>query len=82
MRLQPLSPGHADWNEEESRKNFEAVRRAVVPGSLQSKLLVHPLAPEAGGDIFHNGGKHWSSQTDPEWQTLAAWVRGEKREKQ
>jgi hypothetical protein len=78
MRLQPLSPGHSDWTEEESRKNFDAVRRAVVPGSLQSKLLVHPLAPEAGGDIFHNGGKHWNSQADAEWQTLAAWVRGDK----
>src|SRR5689334_8247019 len=44
LRLQPLSPGHTTWNEEETRKNFEAVRRAVVPGSGTSKLLVHPLA--------------------------------------
>ena len=50
----------------------------VVPGSLKSKLLVHPLATDAGGDLFHNGGKHWNSQSDPEWLILAAWVRGER----
>jgi hypothetical protein len=38
--------------------------------------LIHPLAMEAGGDHFHNGGKHWTSQSDPEWQTLAQWVKG------
>src|SRR5205085_5161302 len=50
MRLQPLSPGSATWDEEQSRKNFDVVRQRVTPGSLQSKLLVHPLATEAGGD--------------------------------
>ena len=44
MRLQPLSPGSTTWSEEESRKNFDAVRRMVVPGSVKSMLLVHPLA--------------------------------------
>ncbi len=77
MRLQPLSPGGAGWNDEDTRKNFEAVRRMVVPGSAKSQLLVHPLAEEAGGDFFHNGGKHWASQNDPEWQTLKAWVLGQ-----
>jgi len=77
MRLQPLSPGSANWNEEATRKNFEAVRRMVVPGSAKSLLLIHPLAEEAGGDFFHNGGKHWASQNDPEWQTLKAWVLGQ-----
>ena len=43
---------------------------------MKSRLLVHPLAADAGGDHFHNGGKHWLSQTNPEWQTLAAWVGG------
>ena len=79
MRLQPLSPGATMWNEQESRKNFEVVvQRAVTPGSMASKLLVHPLAEEAGGDFFHNGGKHFNSKNDSEWQTLAAWVRGDK----
>ena len=77
MRLQPLLPGGAGWNDEDTRKNFEAVRRMVVPGSAKSQLLVHPLAEEAGGDFFHNGGKHWASQNDPEWQTLKAWVLGQ-----
>jgi YVTN family beta-propeller protein len=74
LRLQPLAPGSATWSEEDSRKNFEAVRRVVVPGSLKSRLLVHPLAEDAGGDFYHSGGKHFSSQSDPEWQTLKAWV--------
>lgn len=75
MRLQPLTAGSTGWTEDQSRKNFAAVSREVTPGSLQSKLLVHPLAQEAGGDVFHNGGKHWTSKNDPEWQTLAAWVQ-------
>lgn len=76
--LQPLSNGSKTWNEEESRKNFEAVKRVVVPGDLRSPLLVHPLAEAAGGDFFHSGGKHFDSQNDPEWQTLKAWVFGQK----
>ena len=77
LRLQPLSPGSTVWNDEQSRKNFEAVRRVVVPGSMKSMLLVHPLAEPAGGDFFHSGGKHWDSQSDPEWRTLRAFVLGE-----
>jgi len=76
MRLEPLASGAASWSEEQSRKNFAAVSRAVVPGSAQSRLLLHPLAQQAGGDFYHNGGKHWTSQNDPEWQTLKAWVLG------
>lgn len=78
LRLQPLAPGATTWTDEESRKNFEAVRRVVVPGSAKSMLLIHPLAETAGGDFYHNGGKHWNSQSDPEWQTLRAWVMGQK----
>jgi hypothetical protein len=77
LRLQPLAPGATTWTEEDSRKNFETVRRMVVPGSLKSRLLLHPLAEDAGGDFYHNGGKHWSSQNDAEWQTLKAWVLGQ-----
>jgi len=73
LRLQPLSPGSTTWNDEESRKNFEAVTR-VAAGSVRSTLLRHPLTEQAGGDFFHSGGKHWDSQNDPEWQTLKAWV--------
>ena len=78
-RLQALSPGATTWDEEQSQKNFAAWQRVVVPGDpLASRLLLHPLAAEAGGDPFHAGGKHWTSQNDPEWQTLAAWVKGAK----
>jgi len=78
LHLEPLSPGSTTWNEEQSRKNFEAVQRVVVPGNLKSPLLIHPLAEEAGGDFFHSGGKHFNSQDDPQWQTLKAWVLGAK----
>ena len=77
LLLQPLSAGSTTWNEEQSRKNFEAVKRLVIPGNAQSPLLIHPLAEEAGGDFFHSGGKHFNSQNDPEWQTLKAWVMGQ-----
>src|SRR5690606_32782483 len=77
LRLEPLSDGAAAWTEEQSRKNFASVSSLVVPGSpMTSRLLLHPLDRQAGGDAFHGGGKHWRSQLDPEWQTLAAWVRG------
>ena len=77
LRLQPLARGATAWSDEESRKNFEAIRRVVVPGSLKSRLLLHPLAEDAGGDFYHSGGKHWNSQNDEEWQTLKAWVMGQ-----
>jgi hypothetical protein len=38
---------------------------------------MHPLAEEAGGDEFHGGGRHWTSQDNPEWKILAAWVSGQ-----
>jgi YVTN family beta-propeller protein len=77
MRLAELSPGSTMWNDEQSRKNFEVVRLRVVPGNpTASRLLMHPLASEGGGDLYHSGGKHWTSQSDPEWQKLAAWVGG------
>jgi hypothetical protein len=76
--LQPLSPGAATWNEEQSRQNFTAWKQFVVPGQpMKSPMLRRPLAKAAGGDVFHGGGKHFRSQNDPEWQTLAAWVKGE-----
>lgn len=77
LRLEPLSDGAAAWTEEQSRRNFASVSSLVVAGSpMASRLLLHPLDRQAGGDAFHGGGKHWRSQLDPEWQTVAAWVRG------
>jgi YVTN family beta-propeller protein len=75
--LQALTPGATMWDEAQTRKNFESIQRFVVAGNpLGSRLLRHPLDEHAGGDEFHGGGKHWESQQNPEWQTLAAWVRG------
>src|SRR5260370_28672630 len=77
FRLQPFLPGDSSWTEAQSRQNFEIVSQLVAPGDpLSSRLLLHPLAQEAGGDPAHAGGKFWKSQQDPEWQMLAAWVRG------
>jgi len=74
--LEPLAPGAMTYTEEQSRRNFERVSRLVVPGEpSKSVLLINPLATEAGGSHWHGGGKHWQSQDNPEWQTLAAWVR-------
>jgi len=75
--LQPLVAGAESWNEAQSRANYAVWKQFVMPGNpLKSPLLLHPLAREGGGDHFHAGGKHWRSQDDPEWQTLAAWVNG------
>ena len=69
--------GATAWTEEQTRQNFEAVKAMVVPGSPgASKLLRHPLARAAGGDVFHGGGQHWTAKDDPDWQVLAAWVNG------
>ena len=76
--LQRLAPGQTTWDEDQSQKNFERVKRLVVPGAPErSRLLLHPLAVDAGGDEFHGGGKQFMSRDNPEWQVLAAWVRGE-----
>src|SRR5437870_13513584 len=53
LRLQRLLPGQTAWNEQQSRANFEAVSKFVLPGvPMKSRLLLHPLHHEAGGDHF------------------------------
>jgi YVTN family beta-propeller protein len=75
LKLQPLTDG--GWTEAASRLNFTLVSAFVVPGKPKSsRLLQHPLARLDGGDPFHGGGKHWSAE-DPEYLTLASWVKGE-----
>ena len=77
LRLQELSPGATAWSEEQSRLNFAAVQRVVVPGQPTiSPLLLMPLAHEAGGTEFHPGGKHFLSMDDPEVKTIVAWING------
>src|SRR6202035_2613381 len=76
FHLATLSPGLTDWTDEQSRQNFETVLFLLVPGKPESsRLLLHPLAPEAGGDAFHSGGRQFASQEDPDWTTMAEWVR-------
>lgn len=77
FRLQKLPAGAAMWTEEQSRKNFEVASHLVTPGDpASSRLLKHPLAPDAGGDIFHGGGHQFSSPQDPEYKAIADWIRG------
>lgn len=79
FHLEKLAPGSTFWSEEQSRRNFEVVSRLVTPGEPMSSLLLkHPLARDAGGDISHGGGRQFASQYDPDWLTLAEWVRGRK----
>ena len=77
FHLEKLSPGAHAWTDEQSRRNFETVALLVNPGDPgTSRLMLHPLAPEGGGDVFHSGGRQFASKRDPAWHTLAAWVNG------
>jgi hypothetical protein len=75
LHLEKLSDGATFWNDEQSRKNFAAASSLVMPNDpAASRLLIHPLAPEAGGDLFHSGGRQFESKDDPDWRILAQWA--------
>jgi hypothetical protein len=77
FRLQHLSGKNERWTDEESRKNFKVVSALVTRGSAdRSHLLMYPLAPEAGGSIYHSGGRQFATKDDPQWKTIAEWVNG------
>lgn len=77
LRLEPIAKGSKTWTDEQSHKNFDAVSKLVTPGQpLISRLLIHPLAVEGGGDAFHSGGRQFMSTKDPDWKAIAAWVNG------
>jgi hypothetical protein len=76
FHLVPLSPGSTSWDEQQSRQNFELIQRVAAPGYMESPLIKHPLAEEAGGDPHHGGGQQFGSQQDPDWMTLKAFVSG------
>jgi hypothetical protein len=79
FRLELLPPGAAFWTEEQSKKNFAVVSSLVVPGDpAQSRLLLQPLSPQAGGNAYHSGGWQFASKSDPDWKTIEAWVKGRK----
>ena len=78
--LARLADGASTWTEEQSRANFKVVSTFVTPGNpLTSLFAIMPLAPEVGGIAdTHQGGRQFRSQDDPDWKTMAAWIRGEK----
>ena len=79
FRLEKRAEGSNRWTEEQSRKNFDQISKLVKPGDpLSSMLLKQPLAHEAGGSEFHSGGRQFANQTDPDWKTIADWVKGAK----
>ena len=80
LSLETLSAGMSFWTEEQSRLNFEAVSKLVVPGNPSLSLFLRmPMAPEAGGLAdTHQGGRQFASEDDPDWMTMKAWVLGER----
>jgi hypothetical protein len=77
FKLEALPAGAKSWTDEQSRKNFATVSKLVNPGEpMVSRLLMHPLAPEGGGDVFHSGGRQFMSTNDPDWKAMAAFVNG------
>jgi hypothetical protein len=79
FKLQEWSPKTKAYTEEQSRMNYQMILQLVTPGNPEgSQLLMHPLAKTAGGDEFHSGGRQFESKNDPDWQTIAAWVKAAK----
>ena len=79
FKLEKLPNGEKSWNEEQSRRNFATVSTLVTPGNLAaSRLVTQPLAPEAGGHVFHSGGRQFASRDDPDYKALVQWVSGAK----
>jgi hypothetical protein len=78
LRLEKLPDGQSAWTEEQTRRNFDTVSKIVqaADNPLKSKILMHPLAPEAGGDAFHSGGRQFANKNDPDWKLIAAWAQG------
>jgi hypothetical protein len=82
LHLERLPEGQTTWTEDQTRKNFDTVSKIVqaVDDPLTAKILLHPLAPEAGGDAFHSGGRQFASKNDPNWKIIAQWAQGAKLE--
>jgi hypothetical protein len=78
FRLEKLPDGQEAWTEEQTRKNYDTVVKLVQAADdpLMSKILIHPLAPEAGGDAFHSGGRQFANKKDPNWKVIAEWAKG------
>ena len=69
----------AEFAQADPEESWRNVQRLIDPGRpAQSRLLMHPMHPDGGGDYVHNGVRRWLTQNDPEWQMLAGWVNGER----
>jgi hypothetical protein len=79
FKLQEWGPNTKAYTEEQSKMNYQMILQLVTPGNPEgSQLLMHPLAKTAGGDEFHSGGRQFQSKDDPDWKTIAAWVKAAK----
>jgi len=79
FHLESFDKGATTWTEEQSRKNFATVSKLVRPGEPMSSLLLkQPLAHTGGGNEFHSGGRQFATQDDPDWKTIADWVKAAK----
>jgi len=79
FRLERIERGAAFWTEEQSRTNYQIASALVVAGDPSaSRLLMQPLAPEGGGNVFHSGGRQFATKDDPDWKILEQWVAGQK----
>ena len=78
LKLEKLPEGQTTWTEEQTRKNFDTVSKIInaVDDPLTAKILIHPLAPEAGGDSYHSGGRQFANRNDPYWKTIADFAKG------
>ena len=75
LHLEEIPKGATFWTEEQSRKQFDSISKLVTPANkAESRLLIHPLAPEAGWDLFHSGGRQFASKNDPDYKVLMQWV--------
>jgi len=70
---------NAEFAQADPEESWSNVERLIDPGNpTGSRLLMHPMHPDGGGDYVHNGVRRWNSQNDPEWQMLSGWVNGDR----
>jgi hypothetical protein len=56
-------------------RNFDVVSQLVNTADPESsRLLLKPLAPDAGG-LTHTGGTYWTSKDDPQYVALLDWIQ-------
>ncbi len=81
-----LAPGASGrYTIQQSRVNFVSVLAVIDQKSpMQSRLLLKPLNPTtregALRGLHHDGGVFWQNQYDPDFELLAAWLKGAKLE--